>query len=165
MHPNHNYWIRYPTLFEAAAGEMLPKQRKSLGYYAAVLSIITKEYTDRIPPEYADCIRIREKDGKLSVRVNRIQVQEIGDWKGFYILASTLPLKAGEMNDIFRLKSCAEEKFSMVAKEPAYASPYKELLLSSDSSNNVNSNSTNSSIGKKEAMLVLALFLLSLEMS
>jgi hypothetical protein len=80
---------------------------------------IAKEYTDRIPPVYADCIRIREKDGKLSVRVNRIQVQEIGDRKGFYTLASSLPLTAGEMNDIYRLKSCTEEQFSMVAKEPA----------------------------------------------
>jgi hypothetical protein len=84
---------------------------------------IAKEYTDRIPPEYADCIRIREKDGKLSVRVNRLQVQEIGDRKGFYTLASSLPFSVREMNDIYRLKSCAEKQFSVVEKKAAMLVP------------------------------------------
>jgi hypothetical protein len=44
MYPNHNFRIRYPALFEAAAGEQLPKQIKKLGLYAAVLSL--SERTD-----------------------------------------------------------------------------------------------------------------------
>jgi hypothetical protein len=39
MHPNHNYRLRYPTLFEAATGEQLPKQIKKLGFYSSVLSL------------------------------------------------------------------------------------------------------------------------------
>jgi hypothetical protein len=39
MHPNHNYRLRYPTLFEAATGEQLPKQTKKLGFYSSVLSL------------------------------------------------------------------------------------------------------------------------------
>jgi hypothetical protein len=39
MHPNHNYRLRYPTLFEAATGEQLPKQVKKLGFYSSVLSL------------------------------------------------------------------------------------------------------------------------------
>jgi hypothetical protein len=82
-----------------------------------------------IPQEYADCIRIREKDGKRSVRVNRIQVQAIGDRKGFYTLASSLPLTAQEMNDIYSLKHCIGEQFSMVAYnlEGTAATEYQDL--------------------------------------
>jgi hypothetical protein len=39
MHPNHNFRIRYPALFEAAAGEQLPKQTKKFGFYSTVLSL------------------------------------------------------------------------------------------------------------------------------
>jgi hypothetical protein len=39
MYPNHNYRLRYPALFEAAAGEQLPKQTKKLGFYTTVLSL------------------------------------------------------------------------------------------------------------------------------
>jgi hypothetical protein len=39
MYPNHNFRIRYPAFYEAAAGEQLPKQTKKLGLYAAVLSL------------------------------------------------------------------------------------------------------------------------------
>ncbi|MDR0963118.1 MAG: hypothetical protein LBM60_00690 [Clostridium sp.] len=39
MYPNHNFRIRYPTLFEAAAGEQLPKPVKKLGFFTTVLSI------------------------------------------------------------------------------------------------------------------------------
>jgi hypothetical protein len=39
MYPNHNYRLRYPTLFEAAAGEQLPKQTKKLGFYSTLLSL------------------------------------------------------------------------------------------------------------------------------
>jgi hypothetical protein len=89
---------------------------------------LIKEYTDRIPPEYADCIRIREKDGKLSVRVNRMKVQEVGDRKGFCTLASSLPLTVREMNDIYRLKSCTEEQFYMAAKEELCMTSKKPVL-------------------------------------
>jgi anion-transporting ArsA/GET3 family ATPase len=80
------------------------------GVHTKEYADISKEYTERIPLEYADCIRIREKDGRLSVRVNRMQVQKIGDRKGYYTLASSLPLTAQEMNYIYRLKSCTEEQ-------------------------------------------------------
>lgn len=42
MYPNHNFRLRYPTVFEEASGEKLPRQTKKIGFYTAVLSLAEK---------------------------------------------------------------------------------------------------------------------------
>ena len=39
MYPNTNFRLRYPTVFEEASGEKLPRQTKKIGFYATVLSL------------------------------------------------------------------------------------------------------------------------------
>jgi len=39
MYPNHNFRLRYPTIFEEASGEKLPRQTMKMGFYTTVLSL------------------------------------------------------------------------------------------------------------------------------
>jgi hypothetical protein len=73
-----------------------------------------------ISKEYADCIHIEERDGEKIVWVNHKQVQERGNRKGFYTLASSLPLTADKANGIYTLRNSAEEQFSMVKSQLGY---------------------------------------------
>ena len=42
MYPNSNFRLRYPTVFEEASGEKLPRQTKRIGFYTTVLSLVEK---------------------------------------------------------------------------------------------------------------------------
>jgi hypothetical protein len=42
MYPNSSFRLRYPTLFEEASGEKLPRQTKRIGFYTTVLSLVEK---------------------------------------------------------------------------------------------------------------------------
>ena len=42
MYPNSNFRLRYPTAFEEASGEKLPRQTKKIGFYTTVLSLVEK---------------------------------------------------------------------------------------------------------------------------
>lgn len=42
MYPNHNFRLRYPSLFELASGVKLPRQTKKIGLYTAILSLVEK---------------------------------------------------------------------------------------------------------------------------
>ena len=40
MYPNSNFRLRYPTIFEEASGEKLPRQTKRIGFYTTILSLV-----------------------------------------------------------------------------------------------------------------------------
>lgn len=73
-----------------------------------------------VPKEYASCISIEDRNGKLVVMVNEDKVQRRGDRKGFYCLASSKALKAKEAREIYALRNSAEEQFSMVKNQLGY---------------------------------------------
>lgn len=74
----------------------------------------------KIPKEYAGCIRIGELAGKKVVLVNEEKVQEKGECKGFYSLASSKALTAKSANEIYTLRNSSEEQFSMVKSQLGY---------------------------------------------
>jgi len=42
MYPNSSFRLRYPTIYEEASGEKLPRQTKKIGFYTTVLSLVGK---------------------------------------------------------------------------------------------------------------------------
>ena len=42
MYPNSTFRVRYPTIFEEASGEKLPRQTKKMGFYTVILSLVEK---------------------------------------------------------------------------------------------------------------------------
>jgi hypothetical protein len=59
-------------------------------------------------------------NGKKIALVNAEKVQEMGERKGFYCLASSKALKAKEANEIYALTNSSEEQFSMVKSQLGY---------------------------------------------
>lgn len=75
----------------------------------------------KVPKEYVDCITIEERNEKKVVLVNEEKVQEKGECKGFYSLASSQNLTAKEANEIYVLRNSSEEQFSMVKSQLGFA--------------------------------------------
>lgn len=73
-----------------------------------------------VPKEYAECIHIEELSEKQVVMVNEYKVQESGNRKGFYTLASSKSMKAQDANEIYTLRNSSEEQFSMVKSQLGY---------------------------------------------
>ena len=73
-----------------------------------------------VPQEYMGCISIEELSGKKVALVNAEKVQEMGERKGFFCLASSKALKAKEANEIYVLRNSSEEQFSMVKSQLGY---------------------------------------------
>lgn len=100
---------RQETWFKKVSNTALKIQRKlDCGKSAAV------------PKEYTGCMKIEEINGKAAVMVNEETVQEKGERKGFYCLASSQPLTAKEANEIYILRNSSEEQFSMVKSQLGY---------------------------------------------
>lgn len=109
IYDSSNGCERQETWFKKVSNTALKIQRKlKLGKKAAV------------PKEYADCMKITEINGELSVIVDEELVQKQGDHKGFYSLASSQPLTAAEANEIYILRNSSEEQFSMVKSQLGY---------------------------------------------
>jgi len=73
-----------------------------------------------VPQEYKGCISIEDFVGKKVAFVNAEKVQEVGERKGFFTLASSKALTAKEANDIYVLRNSSEEQFSMVKSQLGY---------------------------------------------
>lgn len=109
IYDRSNSGERQETWFKKVSNTALKIQRK-----------LDSGKTASIPREYADCMEIKESDGKPYVFVNEKKVQEKGNRKGFYSLASSQPLTAAEANDIYILRNSSEEQFSMVKSQLGY---------------------------------------------
>ena len=109
IYDRNNGGERQETWFKKVSNTALKIQRK-----------LDSGMSASVPPEYADCMEIKESNGKPCVFVNEARVQEKGNRKGFYSLATSQPLTAAEANDIYTLRNSSEEQFSMVKSQLGY---------------------------------------------
>jgi hypothetical protein len=79
-----------------------------------------------IPEDYAECIRIVKENGETIIKVNQKLVQDIGNRKSFYTIASSHPITAEEAAGIYSLKSYTEEQFDLTTDVAAYSGATSE---------------------------------------
>lgn len=119
---SHDYKAYVSLLYDSANG--LDRQeiwfQKVSNTALQIQRQLTSGKSARVPKEYADCIAIEERSGKKVVLVNEEKVQEKGERKGFYSLASSQALTAKAANEIYVLRNSSEEQFSMVKGQLGY---------------------------------------------
>ena len=118
----HDYKAHVSLIYDSGNGvERQETWFKKVSNAALKIQVqLSKGKKASIPQEYIGCISIEELDGKKVAFVNAEKVQEIGERKGFFTLASSKALTAKEANDIYVLRNSSEEQFSMVKSQLGY---------------------------------------------